>query len=117
MMKHTEFAAYIKKGVHQPSGQDRESNISIYAASVHDINKMLTPRKILSKEEIINKLPKQLQHHYKAFEDHKSSINDLPPHRPGVDIAIEIEKDEQGRNKDLPRGPLYGMSRDELLCL
>lgn len=39
------------------------------------------------------------------------------PHRPGVDLAIEIEKDEQGRTRDLPRGPLYGMSRDELLYL
>ncbi|KAI0993710.1 hypothetical protein K3495_g14474, partial [Podosphaera aphanis] len=38
-------------------------------------------------------------------------------HRPGVDLSIEIEKDEQGRFKDLAKGPLYGMSRDELLCL
>ncbi|KAI0991679.1 hypothetical protein K3495_g16508, partial [Podosphaera aphanis] len=56
-------------------------------------------------------------HHSETFESDKNDYTDLPPHRPGVDLAIEIERDEQGRQKDLPKGPLYGMSRDELLCL
>lgn len=42
---------------------------------------------------------------------------DLLPNRPGVDLAIEIEKDEQGRPKDLPRNPHYSMSRDKLFSL
>ena len=34
-----------------------------------------------------------------------------------MDTAIKLEKDEQGREKEVPWGPLYGMSRDELLVL
>ncbi|KAI0992744.1 hypothetical protein K3495_g15441, partial [Podosphaera aphanis] len=108
MVKHTEFAACLKKGA---------QNISVFAASVNDINKMLAPKQKLTPEEIKAKLPSELQKYWSVFETNKNNASDLPPHRPGVDIAIEIEKDEQGRTKDLPRGPLYGMSRDELLCL
>ncbi|KAI0995604.1 Transposon Tf2-6 polyprotein [Podosphaera aphanis] len=82
MVKHTEFATYLKRAYKNPNDLNDAQKISVFAASVNDINKI-----------------------------------DLPPHRPGVDIAIEIEKDEQDRIKDLPRGSLYGMSRDELLCL
>lgn len=78
---------------------------------------MLAPKKKFTRKEILDKLPPQLHHYYQAFEPDKDDASDLPPHRPGIDIAIEIEKDNQGRDKDLPKGPLYGMSRDELLCL
>ncbi|KAI0992315.1 hypothetical protein K3495_g15871, partial [Podosphaera aphanis] len=117
MIRHTAMSAYLKHVVRKGRVGANESSISVYAASLHDINKMLSPKKQLSREEILLKLPKQLQSYCYAFEGDKNNQSDLPPHRPGVDIAIEIEKDEQGRTKDLPKGPLYGMSRDELLCL
>ncbi|KAK1914304.1 hypothetical protein P3342_007550 [Pyrenophora teres f. teres] len=41
----------------------------------------------------------------------------LPPHRPGVDHAIDLEKDEYGREKEVPYGPLYNMTKEELLVL
>ncbi len=41
----------------------------------------------------------------------------LPPHRPGIDHKIEFEKDENGQEKKAPWGPLYNMSREELLLL
>ena len=41
----------------------------------------------------------------------------LPPHRPGIDHAIELEKDEHGREKAVPWGLLYNMSKEELLVL
>ncbi|KAI1008180.1 hypothetical protein K3495_g64 [Podosphaera aphanis] len=78
---------------------------------------MLAPRKRITREEIMSNLPEQLRHYYHAFEADNNNESDLPPHRLGVDVAIEIEKDEQGRTKDVPRGPLYGMSRDKLFCL
>lgn len=37
--------------------------------------------------------------------------------RPGQDRAIELEKDDARRVKHPPHGPLYEMSRDELLVL
>jgi hypothetical protein len=41
----------------------------------------------------------------------------LPPHRPGIDHAIELEKDEFRREKDVPWGPLYSMTKEKLLML
>jgi hypothetical protein len=41
----------------------------------------------------------------------------LPPHRKGVDLYIEIEKDHDGNEKTVLWGPLYGMGREELLVL
>ncbi|KAI0991140.1 hypothetical protein K3495_g17047, partial [Podosphaera aphanis] len=110
------MSAYLKRARQQNQGENRDT-LSVYAASVHDINKMLAPKKKITREEIISNLPEKLRHHFRAFEADNNDRNDLPPNRPGVDLSIEIEKDEQGRVKDLPKGPLYGMSRDELLCL
>ncbi|KAF7572440.1 hypothetical protein PtrM4_099400 [Pyrenophora tritici-repentis] len=41
----------------------------------------------------------------------------LPPHRKGVNLHIKIEKDQDGNEKTILWGPLYGMSREELLVL
>ena len=61
------------------------------------------------------KLPKELKDLRKHFLNDEGAS--LPPHRPGKDHAIDLTMDEQGREKDPPWGPLYGMSRDELLVL
>jgi hypothetical protein len=41
----------------------------------------------------------------------------LPPHRPEIDHAIELEKNELERDKNFPWGPLYSMTKEELLVL
>jgi hypothetical protein len=41
----------------------------------------------------------------------------LPPHRSGINHAIELEKDEFRREKDVPWGLLYSMTKEELLML
>ncbi|KAI1001137.1 hypothetical protein K3495_g7060 [Podosphaera aphanis] len=41
----------------------------------------------------------------------------LPESKPGWDHSINLELDDEGKPKELPSGPLYGMSRDELLIL
>ena len=43
--------------------------------------------------------------------------DELPPHRPGIDHTMPLEKDENGKEKEVPWGALYNMSRDELLVL
>jgi RNase H-like domain found in reverse transcriptase/Reverse transcriptase (RNA-dependent DNA polymerase)/Integrase zinc binding domain len=40
----------------------------------------------------------------------------LPPHRPGIDHKIELEK-KDGKDPEIPSGPLYSMSREMLLVL
>jgi hypothetical protein len=60
-------------------------------------------------------LPTQYHKWLKAFDQFLA--NKLPRHRTGVDLQIELEKDQNGKEKIIPWGPLYGMSRTELLVL
>jgi hypothetical protein len=41
----------------------------------------------------------------------------LPPHRPGINHAIKLEKDEFRKEKDVPWGPLYSITKEKLLML
>ncbi|XP_044717368.1 reverse transcriptase (RNA-dependent DNA polymerase) domain-containing protein [Hirsutella rhossiliensis] len=58
-----------------------------------------------------------VQYHKWSRAFSQQLADQLPPHRPGVDLRIEVLKDEHGREKPLPWGPLYSMSREELLVL
>lgn len=93
----------------------KKQSISIFAASMADIEKALRPKTQLTLEEITAMLPES----YKSFAavfDPKDAAT-LPPHRPGLDHEIPLEKDVQGKEKPVPWGPLYNMSHDELLVL
>lgn len=48
------------------------------------------------------------------LEDESS---ELPPDRIGYDIKIKLENDENDNENRLPYGPLYEMSKEELLVL
>ena len=60
-------------------------------------------------------LPEQYQQYADVFDPDKA--DELPPHRPGIDHHIPLETDEDGKEKEVPWGALYNMSRDELLVL
>lgn len=66
---------------------------SVNAASVHDIKKIVEPKRQISREEKKAQLPDQICHHFLAFEADKNDHSNLSPHCEGVDLAIEIEKD------------------------
>lgn len=91
--------------------QQKGSTPTVFAASVLDIEKAL---QVKSKTDPKTKVPKSYWDHLGAFEEKETS---LPPHRPGIDMEIKLETDENGREKPPPWGPLYSMSRDELLVL
>jgi hypothetical protein len=65
--------------------------------------------------KVRKKLPKELKGLKRCFDDDEGTA--IPPHRPGRDHAIPLEKDEQRRERDVPWGLLYGISREELLVL
>ena len=75
-----------------------------------DIEKALVPKQ--------NGDPRRLlPRHYHAFLDlfNRKNAERLPPHRrEGIDHGIELQKTPEGRNMDVPFGPLYSMSREEL---
>jgi hypothetical protein len=86
---------------------------------MEDINKALfkLDRKdpVSNSEKVRKKLPKKLKGLKRYFDDDEGTA--IPPYRPGRDHAIPLEKDKQRRERDVPWGPLYGMSRKELLVL
>lgn len=93
------------------SGKQRK-NIQVFAASMKDIEKALRKK---TRTDPRTKLPC----HYQDFLDVFShdAADKLPPMRgKGVDHDIELEK-KDGKDPQIPWGPLYNMSRDELLVL
>lgn len=96
----------------------KEKSGIIGAASVYDITRALEPSASLSREEVEKNLPKEIRHHTDLFlDDSNSHAETLPPLRLGVDTKVTLQKDQHGRDKEVPWGPRYGMSRDELLVL
>lgn len=91
---------------------DQTETTEIFAASLADIEKALAPKKHSDPRE---KLPEHYHEFLPLFDQKKADC--LPPHRPGVDHAIPLEKDENGNDKAPPWGPLYNMSREELIVL
>jgi hypothetical protein len=53
----------------------------------------------------------------KIFSPEVVGQRGLLPHRPGINHAIELEKDEFRRKKDVPWGLLYSMTKEKLLVL
>jgi hypothetical protein len=84
-----------------------------------NINKALSKlnrrNPVSNSEKIRKKLPKKLKRLKRCFDNDEGTA--IPPYRPGRNHVIPLEKDEQGRERDVPWGPLYGLSREELLVL
>ncbi|KAI0998106.1 hypothetical protein K3495_g10087 [Podosphaera aphanis] len=79
---------------------------------MNDISKALEVGKNQSAAEIEERLPLELNNWSHLFIEDNN--NTLPPH-PASDMKITLQKDDKGRGKLIPWGPLYGMSKDELL--
>jgi transposase InsO family protein len=78
-----------------------------------DINKAL---RVKTHTDLRTKLPQHLLGYLPVFD--RKAADKLPPLRgKGVDHAIELERKEDGTEPEVPWGPMYGMSRDELLVL
>jgi hypothetical protein len=92
---------------------------TVLAISISDINKSLAKlaerKRKKTVDEIEAELPKEIKKHADAFLDDEDEA--VPPHRENKDHAIELIKDNEGKEAQVPWGPLYGMSREELLVL
>src|SRR6266480_1433483 len=96
----------LTRGKHQ-------RKIAVFAASLADITKALAVKKHTDPK---TKLPATYYPWLNAFNRKKADA--LPPFRgPGIDHSIELEKDSNGNELEAPWGPLYSMSREELLVL
>lgn len=91
----------------------KENDTEVFAASLADIQKALEPKKRVDFRAL---LPEAHRHLAKLFDP--TTAAQLPPLRgPKIDHQIELEKDEKGKEKEPSWGPLYNMSRGELLVL
>ncbi|CCE31947.1 uncharacterized protein CPUR_05804 [Claviceps purpurea 20.1] len=98
-----------------------EEVMQLCSVSISDINKALDKlaesKQPMTLTEIRARLPPQiLPENAPAFLEDPPGVN-LPPHRPGFDMSIPLEKDEKGKDLQPPHGPLYDMSHEELLVL
>ena len=87
-----------------------EFNTRVFAVTLADINKALKPKK---KGDPKILLPRYFYKFLPLFDAEKAKK--LPPHRPGIDHVFEIERDADGKEKTIPWGPLYNISKDKLL--
>jgi hypothetical protein len=81
---------------------------------MQDIEKALRP-KVYSDPR--SKLPEHYHEYLDVFD--RGQADQLPPSRgPQIDHRIElVDRDEKGNKTEPPWGPLYNMSREELLVL
>jgi hypothetical protein len=90
----------------------KSQKAQVFAVSIADINKAL---RVKQKTDPATKLPAHFHDLLRAFDPKEAEK--LPPHRgSGVDHAIKLEEVD-GKKAEAPWGPLYSMSRDELLVL
>lgn len=90
----------------------KRNTVGTFAVSLADIQKALTPKKPTDPR---TKLPQQYHEFLGLFS--AGNANKLPPHRgEGVDHKIELIQ-QDGKDPEVPWGPLYNMSREELIVL
>jgi hypothetical protein len=97
----------------------KEEYTRVIAIFMKDINKALFKlnrrNSVSNSEKIRKKFCKKLKKLERCFYNDEGTA--IPPHRPRKNHAIPSEKDKQGRERDVPWGPLYGISRKKLLVL
>jgi len=111
-VKHVQVCSSVFIGLVRRARKQPDSGTEIFAASLKDIEKALAVKK---RTDPRVKLSEHYHEHLPLFN--MKIADQLPPHRPGIDHKIELEKDENGQEKTAPWGPLYNMSREELLLL
>uniref|UniRef100_A0A093ULB7 Transposon Tf2-11 polyprotein n=1 Tax=Talaromyces marneffei PM1 TaxID=1077442 RepID=A0A093ULB7_TALMA len=108
-----EISANGLRALQRRQKKDLEARIEFFAASMADIDKALAPRRKTDPRTI---LPEYLRDYIDVFDPIEA--DKLPRHRPGADHTIElIDQDKDGRKPEVPWGPMYNMSREELLVL
>jgi hypothetical protein len=102
---------YKRKLAKDPNAR-KPKTIEIMAITMADIDKALRPK---PRTDPATKLPEYLKGELAAWD--RSLADKLPKRRPDVDMKIELERNDDGTEKTVPWGPLYGMNREELLVL
>jgi transposase InsO family protein len=98
-----------------PNAKDHGQSLTMTAARVEDIEKALKTKAYPTIEELERELPPELRDMAPLFC--RREAEKLAPHREGIDHRIELREQPDGSQPALPWGPLYSMSKEELLVL
>jgi hypothetical protein len=102
-------AAYA---LHLARAKNQDGTV-VFSASLADIEKALAPKSTLDFKTM---LPEQYKHHSWIFDP--DTATRMPPLRgPAIDHRVDLVKDASGKEPEVPWGPLYNMSKGELLVL
>ncbi|KAL5601271.1 uncharacterized protein BROUX77_005520 [Berkeleyomyces rouxiae] len=96
----------------------KRDKLRVFAASIEDINKALArlekDRVPANPREWKKKIPAWIEHDkVKVFDPDAQFAKKMPPRRPGQDHRIELTVPDE----EAPWGPLYSMTREELVVL
>lgn len=103
------FAAICRR-VRRGAGK---AEVLIRAVSLADIEAALRPKEPVDPAEYV---PEEFLREFPNLFSPRAA-KELPPHRPGIDHEINLVRGPNGEEPPLPWGPLYSMSREELLVL
>ncbi|KAI0991725.1 hypothetical protein K3495_g16462, partial [Podosphaera aphanis] len=90
-------------------------SVPVCKASIEDISKALRGKPRLTVEQVRERLPEKVKDFAHLFADN-AGADELPSSRGDLDHAINL-RSENGKPLTPPWGPLYNMSREELLVL
>ena len=90
----------------------KQKNVQVFAASLRDIEKALKAKTYSDPKE---KLPKKYHPWLDVFD--WTAAEHLPPHQKNQDHTIQLEPKADGSVLEVPWGPLYTMSQNDLLVL
>jgi hypothetical protein len=112
---HGRAKQWLTEGRNHYTYEDNGTSTTVTAATSEDIAKVLKPTEYPSIEALRRKLPPELNDIIPLFN--KREAEKLAPHREGIDHRVNIKKQRDGTPFALPWGPLYSMSKEELLVL
>ena len=105
-------AATMSLMIRRTSRTKYKNTWQCFAVTMKDIQKALAPKKHTDPR---TKLPLEYREYLELFEPKNATT--LPPHRgPGIDHDIELVR-KDGKEPEVPWGPLYNMTQDELVVL
>jgi hypothetical protein len=97
-----------------------KEKVEIFSVTLKNIKKAL--KKLNQKKQPTNPKTKLLQYYHdkldiKIFSSEIVGQKGLSSYRPGINHAIKLKKDKLGKKRNVLWGPLYNMTKEELLVL
>jgi hypothetical protein len=112
---HGRAKRWVSEGRNHKDHEDYGCVTTLAAAISADIEKALKTKEYPTTEELKKRLPPELYDMVPLFNQREAEK--LAPHREGIDHRIELRAKADGSLPALPWGPLYSMSKEELLVL